>query len=71
MTINGGKPHNIGDRGQRYEVSFLDGKKRRVYGWTDDAKQALRMETAIHDHPTWRYPETLDRMPPNSQLTGA
>lgn len=66
MTINGGQPHEVGDRGQRYEITYHDGEERLVFGWTDSAEQALRMEAAIHAHPSWGYPETRDRLMPNA-----
>ena len=61
MTHSGGKPHAVGDRGQRYEVSFFDGEKRQVYGWTDDAETARKMGDSIDKHPVWGFPQVRDR----------
>src|SRR5689334_25301932 len=45
MTHSGGKPHPVGDKGQRYEVTVFDtGKNERiVVGWTNDAATARSM----------------------------
>jgi hypothetical protein len=63
MTINGGKPHAVGDRGQRYEVSFFNPAtwKRQVFGWSDTVDGANRMVAAVNDHPVWEQPQVLDR----------
>jgi len=64
VTHSGGKPHtNVGDRGQRYEVSFFDPKlnDRRILGWTDSIEDARRMADAVDAHPTWAYPHVTDR----------
>jgi hypothetical protein len=63
MTHSGGKPHQTGDRGQRYEVSFFDpaANCRRVLGWTSDHKDALSMADAIEKHPSWQFPWITDR----------
>jgi hypothetical protein len=62
VTHSGGKPHHVGDRGQRYEVSFEDvGGKRMVFGWSDDMAGAERMMASIRLHPTWVQPAVRDR----------
>jgi hypothetical protein len=66
MTWGGGKPHAVGDRGQRYEVTYIDPesddpKKRRVFGWSDTTEGAKRMVDSINAHPVWTEPETRDR----------
>ena len=61
MTHSGGKPHPVGDRGQRYEITFFNGKKRQVYGWTDNADNAHRICDSINKHPVWRLPQLRDR----------
>lgn len=61
MTHSGGKPHEVGDRGQRYEISFFDGEKRRVLGWTDIGEVAQTMASSVHKHPVWSEPEIRDR----------
>lgn len=65
MTHLGGKPHAVGDQGQRYEVTFLDhdADQRRVLGWTDDHSVALRMVSGVNAHPTWNFPWVVDRKP--------
>ena len=65
MTHSGGKPHAVGDKGQRYEVSFYDPEmnKRRILGWTDKLENAQGMMTAIEGHPSWQFPQLLDREP--------
>lgn len=55
MTHNGGQPHAVGYKGQRYEVSVFDevAEGRRVVGWTDDADNASRMATGAELRPGW------------------
>ena len=66
MTHSGGKPHVVGDRGQRYEVSFYDPEqdKRRVLGWTDTPESAQKMAEAIEAHPSWQFAQIIDRDAP-------
>ena len=64
MTYDGGKPHpNVGDRGQRYEVSFFnpDTGGRMVLGWTDTLSGVNKMFEAIRVHPSWEQPAVRDR----------
>lgn len=65
MTHSGGKPHtNVGDRGQRYEVTFVwIGKTapRVVFGWADDHAGAEAMCRSIELHPSMMLPECRDR----------
>lgn len=63
MTHSGGKPHEVGDRGQRYEVTTFDENedKRIVIGWTDDAEQARKMADAAELRPSWKWPHVVDR----------
>lgn len=63
MTHSGGKPHAVGDRGQRYEVSFFNPatNERQVLGWTDDAEGARKMAGAVEAHPSWEVPWITDR----------
>lgn len=65
MTHSGGKPHAIGDRGQRYEISFTDemAKKghRRILGWTDIKGMADRMAASVEKHTGWSDGRVLDR----------
>lgn len=64
MTHSGGKPHAVGDRGQRYEVSFFNPEtnQRQVLGWTEDADAARRMADAVDLHPSWQFPQVVDRL---------
>lgn len=68
MTHSGGKPHAVGDRGQRYEVTYLDGDERKVCGWSDTIAGAERMRDAIDLHPVWCEPATRDRLDTLSPL---
>lgn len=62
MTHSSGKPHPTGDRGQRYEVTYLeDGGERKVYGWTDDLLVTEHMCRMIGLHPERRDPKVRDR----------
>lgn len=67
MTHSGGKPHPVGDRGQRYEVSFLalGSNVRKALGWTDGMTTAQKLVEAIDAHPAWSDPEIRDRYPPD------
>lgn len=75
MTHSGGKEHAVGDKGQRYEVSFFNPSidARMVYGWTDDNESALAMADNVEKHPSWQFPWVTDRqavVPPNPNQTG-
>lgn len=63
MTHSGGKPHQVGDRGQRFEVSFFDPKanKRCILGWTTTIEDARMMVSAVEGHPTWDDAQITDR----------
>jgi hypothetical protein len=63
VTHSGGKPHAVGDRGQRYEVTYLDPSdgKRHVFGWSNNLAGACNMEEAIVLHPTMADPIIRDR----------
>ena len=63
MTINGGQPHAVGDKGQRYEVTYFDPQAncRKVLGWSDTAEGAQRMADGVEKHPSWQYPWITDR----------
>lgn len=67
MTHSDGKPHtNVGDRGQRYEVTVYDETKeeRIVIGWSDDGKTASDMSNAAELRPSWRWAQVRDRAAP-------
>ncbi len=75
MTHSGGKPHAVGDRGQRYEVRYFDvgdwddEREPCVLGWTDTLESAKRMVGAISRHPTWCDGEIHDRHHPSCKAT--
>lgn len=62
MTHSGGKPHtNIGDRGQRYEVRYLDEDDvEHVFGWTEDPTGGALVKS-IELHPSMHSPRVIDR----------
>lgn len=53
MTHSGGKPHKVGDRGQRYEVHVAGypNPGDNVIGWSDKLDGAIRMAAAIAKAP--------------------
>lgn len=63
MTHSGGKPHEVGDRGQRYEVTVFDENlnKRIVFGWVNDAETAIKMANAAELRPAWKLAQVRDR----------
>lgn len=71
MTHIGGKPHAVGDRGQRYEVTVFDEVKneRIVIGWSNDAIGASAMGTAAETRPTWTFAQVRDRTAPETSTT--
>ena len=66
MTHSGGKPHEVGDRGQRYEVSIFneaDGE-RYVVCWTGLKIMANLIGESLELRPGWKQAEVLDRENP-------
>ncbi len=64
MTHSGGKPHtNVGDQGQRYEISVFDTDtySRRILGWSDDYEIAKQRVDVFCKRPSWCDPEIKDR----------
>lgn len=63
MTYSGGKPLAVGDRGQRYVVSFFDpvANARKVMGWSETPEGAQQMADAIEAHPSREFPWITDR----------
>ena len=63
MTHSGGKKHEVGDRGQRFEVTVYDDdlNKRIVIGWSDDAASANKMATSAVLRPSWDFEQVRDR----------
>jgi hypothetical protein len=58
-------PEQIGDKGQRYEVTYFDtdAGKRRTFGWTSTLAGARSLAQAIDLHPTMDEPMIMDRRP--------
>lgn len=51
-----------GDRGQRYEVRYLDADgSEHVMGWSESYPQ--NYVDAINAHPSWHSPKVVDRRP--------
>lgn len=63
MTHSGGKPHAVGDRGQRFEVTVFDEEigRRRVLGWAETHEAAHSMGRAACQRPSWANYEVNDR----------
>lgn len=74
MTHSGGKPHNVGDHGQRYMVTYAksddpdampDGdapsSERKVFGWSDTLDGAEAFCRSIELHPAMFWPWVHDR----------
>lgn len=63
MTHSGGKPHNVGDKGQRYEVRATGYPKTEesVIGWTDNLDGADRMAGAVRKAPGCTSTVIFDR----------
>lgn len=63
MTHSGGKPHQVGDRGQRYEVTVMDHvhHRRIVVGWCNEVDRARGMRDGANMRPTWSDARIEDR----------
>lgn len=63
MTHSGGKPHRVGDHGQRFEVRAEGYPKPGwcVIGWTNELGAARRMEQSIQKAPSCTRTMTWDR----------
>jgi hypothetical protein len=63
MTHSGGKPHNVGDKGQRYEVRATGYPKQEksVIGWCPTLAGAEKMARAIRLAPGCTSTEIFDR----------
>lgn len=66
MTHSGGKPHEVGDRGQRFQVSVYDedAGARQVVCWLEDETQANKIAESVVLRPGWTKAEILDRENP-------
>jgi len=64
MTHSGGKPHQTGDKGQRYEVSYFDThmKERRTFGWASTKDGVKSMMDSIEKHSAMEFPHVIDRV---------
>ncbi len=61
MTHSGGKPHNVGDKGQRYEVRAVSMQgKEFVVGWTEHPDGGGLVKI-IEEHPVWVLSQIIDR----------
>ena len=71
MTHSGGKPHNVGDKGQRYEVRMTgypkEGENR--LGWSDDLAGAEGMMEAILSAPGCTSATIFDRQEQRNVIT--
>jgi hypothetical protein len=63
MTHSGGKPHQVGDRGQRYRVTAHDHVHRRRIdvAYTNDLDMARGMRDSANMRPTWSDAKIEDR----------
>lgn len=64
MTHSGGKPHNVGDKGQRYEVRATGWPKegQSVIGWCSTLEGAYGMHAAVNKAPGCTSTEIFDRV---------
>lgn len=68
MTHSGGKPHNVGDKGQRFEVRFeyTDDQEKpgeHVMGWSTTRGGAQRMADGFALAPYVKRAWVVDRRP--------
>jgi hypothetical protein len=64
MTHSGGKPHNVGDKGQRYEIlahGYPKNELDNVIGWNDTLEGAEAMAAAIRKAPSCTSTKIFDR----------
>jgi hypothetical protein len=71
VTHSGGRPHSVGDRGQRYEVRATGYPKAEmtVIGWCTDTDGAEKMASAIRQAPGCTSVEIYDRQEDKSVIT--
>ena len=71
MTHSGGKSHNVGDKGQRYEVRATGYPKpdKSIIGWSNDLDGAEIMAAAIRLAPGCTSTEIFDRQDDKSVIT--
>lgn len=63
MTHSGGKPHNVGDKGQRYEVRATGWPKdiESIVGWCPTSEGAERLAAAVKLAPSCVSVRIIDR----------
>lgn len=63
MTWGGGKHHQVGDLGQRYEIRATGYPKdgESVIGWTDDIEGAFNMASSVRLAPGCTETRVVDR----------
>jgi len=71
MTHSGGKPHNVGDKGQRYEVRATGYPKagENVIGWSSGLEGAENMKNAILEAPGCTSATVFDRTTQQNVIT--
>ena len=71
MTHSGGKPHEVGDRGQRYEVRMTGYPKpgENVLGWTNTLESAEEMKNGILQAPGCTSATIFDRQEDKPVIT--
>lgn len=71
MTHSGGKPHKVGDQGQRYEVRATGYPKKgdNVVGWHVELEGADRMAAAIRKAPGCTSTTIYDREEDHAVIT--
>lgn len=64
MTHSGGKPHEVGDRGKRYEITVFDIDKgrRTVIAW-QESEPTDKLLRSLETRPGWVLAESRDRRP--------
>lgn len=62
MTHSGGQPHNVGDKGQRYAVTYYDDDGVvKGFGWSATIEGAEAMCQSVDLHPSMTRPMIYDR----------
>lgn len=71
MTHSGGEPHEVGDRGQRYEVVATGWPKKGtgVIGWADGEAAAYRLFSAALKAPGCTSATIVDRQEKRNVIT--
>jgi hypothetical protein len=72
MTHSGGKPHAVGDKGQRYEVratGVIKEGEEHVIGWSDKLETAVSLRDGILLHPCATSAKIFDRQENKKVIT--